>query len=76
MTWDPVDYDNITLMKIPFDEIWTPGNLFDELLPNLIKIINIIPLKKIDTFLYNAADTNSWYQWDTSSMSKNIFYKI
>ena len=29
MTWDPVDYDNITLMKIAFDDIWTPGNLWD-----------------------------------------------
>ncbi len=25
MTWNPIDYDNITVSRIKFDDIWTPG---------------------------------------------------
>jgi hypothetical protein len=25
MTWNASDYDNITQMRVPFDDIWTPG---------------------------------------------------
>ena len=25
MTWNASDFDNITQMRVPFDDIWTPG---------------------------------------------------
>ena len=67
MKWNPSDYDNITKINVPFDLIWTPGKI-----KNSLKIIKIILICYTtdnikDTFLWNAADTNSWSQWDTSS---------
>ena len=29
MTWDPIDYDNITLMRVLYANIWNPGNKFE-----------------------------------------------
>ena len=28
MKWDPIEYDNITYMRVPFDEVWTPGTWY------------------------------------------------
>jgi hypothetical protein len=28
LTWNPKDYDNITVSRIKFDDIWTPGKPF------------------------------------------------
>ncbi len=25
LKWNPEDYDGITIMRVPFDIIWTPG---------------------------------------------------
>lgn len=27
LTWDPNEFDNISLIKVPYDKLWIPGNL-------------------------------------------------
>jgi hypothetical protein len=69
LKWNPMDYDNIIVSRIKFDDIWTAGK---RLFVYFISIIIMDYTKKWflikkDTFLYNAADSNSWHQWDTTS---------
>ena len=42
MKWDPVEYDNITQMKLQFNDIWTPGKVF----------LYIVLIEKMNIFLY------------------------
>jgi hypothetical protein len=58
-------------MRVNFPDIWTPGknnDLYICLILNEFKGLDFIFHPK-DTFLYNAADSSSWNQWDTSSKS-------
>ena len=70
LTWSPSDYGGIEEARVPVDWIWTPGipnKLFQSLRISIFKSFK----KKFnflqDTFLYNAADSDSWNQWDVSS---------
>ncbi len=31
MTWDPANYDNITVMRVLYAQIWNPGKIFQSL---------------------------------------------
>lgn len=50
MKWNPVEYDNITLMRMPFYLIWTPGIFFSSIRANKINRISFKLNLKIPFF--------------------------
>jgi hypothetical protein len=64
MTWDPLQYGNITILPVAVAEYWTPGKI------NIFIVTLYLPicifLFLLDIFLYSAADSGSFNQWDTS----------
>jgi len=75
LKWNPLDYDGITVMRVPFAIVWTPGRREKTFLGNILKNKKIIFCNPfLDTFLWNAADADSWNQWDTSSRFYFYFF--
>ena len=63
MTWDPAEYGNTTVMPVAVTEYWTPG-FYLRIFQFSYRLLYFTSI--LDIFLYSAADSGSFNQWDTS----------
>ena len=60
-------YENAIKMEMIWEHVMAEGVKLEETKIHLLQLF-------LDTFLWNAADVDSWNQWDTSSRFSFYFY--
>ena len=51
MIWDPAKYDNISVMRVLYAQIWNPGNFFIKFISLALFMENYFHLKKTLFFI-------------------------
>ncbi len=75
MKWEPSEYDNITMIRVPVQKPWTPGNRhFPEILISVTKIILYKLYLFADIFLANSASADSWNMWSIACKNLTLVF--